>query len=51
MFTLTVDNEYTADQLQRAAKKMGYTMTYQWVWTENRTKRIVACDFFKTPKK
>lgn len=42
-----VDDEYTAIQLMKAAKKMGFSMNYQWV--KRRHRMVIACDFVKLP--
>ena len=45
MFTLYVDNEYTAFELHKAAEKMGFRMEFQWV--KKKKKMLIACDFFQ----
>lgn len=38
-----VDNEYTANHLMKAVKKLGFEMEWQWVKKGN--KMVIACDF------
>ena len=45
VYSMYVDNEYTAKQLEKAAKRFGFRMMYQWV--RKGSKLVVACDFFK----
>jgi hypothetical protein len=43
LFTIFVDNEYTAKKMMLAAKKLGYEMVWQWV--KKGKKLVIACDF------
>lgn len=43
LFSMYVEDEYTAKKLGIAAKKLGYSMIYQWV--KKGKKLVVACDF------
>ena len=43
MFTVFVDNEYTAKKMAIASKKLGYLMVWQWV--KKRGRLVIACDF------
>jgi hypothetical protein len=47
LFSMYVDNEYTAKKMEIAAKKLGFDMIWQWVTKgKGKTlKNIVACDF------
>jgi hypothetical protein len=44
LFTINVDNEYTAKKLTKATAKLGFRMLYQWVRTQS-GKDVIACDF------
>ena len=44
LFTLFVDNEYTAKKMEKAAKKLGFGMEWQWVKRKNQ-EEVIACDF------
>jgi len=43
LFTLFVDNDYTAKKMATASKKLGYEMLWQWV--KKGKKLVIACDF------
>lgn len=43
LFTIFVDNEYTAKKMATASKKLGYEMLWQWVKKGKRL--VIACDF------
>jgi len=43
LFTMFVDNEYTAKKMESAAKKLGTMMLWQWV--KKGKKLVIACDF------
>ena len=43
LFTMFVDNEYTAKKMETAAKKLKYMMLWQWV--KKGKKLVIACDF------
>jgi hypothetical protein len=46
LFSIYVDNEYTAKKMATAAKKLGYEMVWQWVKKGKKGKELViACDF------
>jgi len=46
LFTIFVDNEYTAKKMATAAKKLGYDMVWQWVKKDKKGKQLViACDY------
>ena len=47
LFTINVDNEYTANKMMTTAKKLGYEMVWQWVKKDSKkdSKKIIACDF------
>ena len=49
LFTVYVDNEYTAKKMEGAAKKLGYNMMWQWVKkTKDKStpsNLVIACDF------
>jgi len=43
LFTIYVDNEYTAKKMAIASRKLGYTMLWQWV--KKGKKLVIACDY------
>ena len=45
LFTIFVDNEYTAKKMESASKKLGFYMMWQWV--KKGKKLVIACDFHK----
>ena len=46
LFTIFVDNEYTAKKMAIAAKKLGYEMVWQWVIKSKKDKKpVIACDY------
>ena len=45
LFSMYVDNQYTANKMAVLAKKLGIRMLSQWV--KSKKKMMVACDFFK----
>ena len=46
LLTMFVDNEYTAKKMEKAAKKLGYLMVWQWVKKDKKgEKLVIACDF------
>ena len=46
LFTMFVDNEYTAKKMEKAAKKLGYLMLWQWVKKDKKgEKLVIACDY------
>lgn len=49
LFTVYVDNEYTAKKMAGAAKKLGYNMMWQWVkktkGKSTPSNLVIACDF------
>ena len=45
LFTIYVDNEYTAKKMETASKKLGFYMMWQWV--KKGKKLVIACDFHK----
>jgi hypothetical protein len=49
LFTIMVDNEYTAKKMAVLAKKLKYEMLWQWVKTGKgkKEKLVIACDFHK----
>jgi hypothetical protein len=46
LFTMLVSNEYTAEKLVSAAKKLKTRAVWQWVRTTNG--KQIACDFFSS---
>lgn len=56
LFTMFVDNEYTAKKMAAASRKLGYEMVWQWVIKDKKDKKdkkdtvVIACDFHKTTK-
>lgn len=48
LFTVNVDNEYTAKKMATVAKKLGYEMLWQWVKVGKGPKLVIACDFHKS---
>jgi hypothetical protein len=48
LFTIYVDNEYTAKKMETASKKLGFYMMWQWV--KKGKKLVIACDFHKKDK-
>ena len=46
LFTIFVDNEYTAKKMAIEAKKLGYEMVWQWVIKSKKDKKpVIACDY------
>ena len=45
LFTIYVDNEYTAKKMETASKKLGFYVMWQWV--KKGKKLVIACDFHK----
>ena len=45
LFTIYVDNEYTAKKMETDSKKLGFYMMWQWV--KKGKKLVIACDFHK----
>ena len=46
LFTIFVDNEYTAKKMATASKKLGYEMVWQWVIKSKKDKKpVIACDY------
>jgi hypothetical protein len=43
MFTVYVDNEYTAKKMLSASKKLNVLMVWQWIRLKN--KMVIACDY------
>jgi len=43
LFTIYVDNEYTAKKMEQASRKLGYLMMWQWV--KKGKKLVIACDY------
>jgi len=48
LFTIFVDNEYTAKKMETASKKLGFYVMWQWV--KKGKKLVIACDFHKEDK-
>jgi hypothetical protein len=47
LFTIYVDNEYTAKILSKTAKKLGISCIWQWV--KSGPELVIACDFHDVP--
>ena len=45
LFTIFVDNEYTAKKMESVSKKLGFYVMWQWV--KKGKKLVIACDFHK----
>lgn len=43
LFTIFVDNEYTAKMMLDAAEKLKFLMLYQWI--NDVDKMVIACDY------
>ena len=50
LFTMYVNDEYTAKKMESACKKLGKklktTTGMQWQWVKNGEKMVIACDFY-----
>ena len=44
LFTIEVDNEYTAKMMAKAAKKLKIQMEWQWVKVGKG--KVIVCDYF-----
>ena len=51
LFTMYVNNEYTAKKMESASKKLSKKLKnnteMKWQWVKNGEKLIIACDFYK----
>lgn len=51
LFTMFVDNEYTAKKMEmttkRLSKKLKNKTEMKWQWVKNGVKLVIACDFYK----
>lgn len=49
LFTIYVDNEYTANKLQDAGRRLGVEVLWQWVHKGPGKGQgmVIACDFVK----
>lgn len=49
LFTMYVDNEYTAKKMtlscKRLGNKLGFPIEMVWQWVEKNGKLVIACDF------
>jgi hypothetical protein len=43
MFTVYVNNEYTAKKMMAASKKLHVLMVWQWI--RRKDEMVIACDF------
>lgn len=50
LFTMYVNDEYTAKKMELVCKKLGKklktTTGMQWQWVKNGEKMVIACDFY-----
>ena len=51
LFTMYVNDEYTAKKMASASKKLGKKLgndtEMKWQWVKDGNKMIIACDFYK----
>ena len=51
LFTMYVNDEYTAKKMESACKKLGKKLEnkteMKWQWVKNGEKLVIACDFYK----
>ncbi len=51
LFTMYVNDDYTAKKMEMVAKKLGKKLKcdieMKWQWVKDRKKEVVACDFYK----
>ena len=51
LFTMYVNDEYTAKKMAIASKKLGKKMKtdieMMWQWVKKKNKMVIACDFHK----
>jgi hypothetical protein len=51
LFTMYVNNEYTAKKMELASKKLSKILKnnteMKWQWVKNGEKLVIACDFYK----
>jgi len=49
LFTMYVNDEYTAKKMMMASKKLGKTLgtnvEMMWQWVKDGNKMVIACDF------
>ena len=51
LFTMYVNDEYTAKKMEMASKKLGKKLgsktEMKWQWVKDGKKEVIACDFYK----
>ena len=51
LFTMHVNDEYTAKKMMLVSKKLGKKLKsdvmMKWQWINNGKKMVIACDFYK----
>ena len=52
LFTMYVNDEYTAKKMMMASKKLGKKLgknnvEMKWQWIKDGKKMVIACDFYK----
>jgi hypothetical protein len=51
LFTMYVNDEYTAKKMEAVAKKLGKKLEskteMKWQWVKDGKKEVIACDFYK----
>jgi hypothetical protein len=51
LFTMYVNDDYTAKKMEMAAKKLGKKLKcdieMKWQWVKDGKKEVVVCDFYK----
>ena len=52
LFTMYVNDEYTAKKMMMASKKLGKKLgknnvEMKWQWVKDGKKMVIACDFYK----
>ena len=54
LFTMYVNDEYTAKKMMMASKKLGKKLgknnvEMKWQWIKDGKKMVIACDFYLKP--
>ena len=51
LFTMYVNDEYTAKKMEMVSKKLGKKLgnktEMKWQWIKKGKKEVIACDFYK----
>ena len=50
LFTMYVNNEYTAKKMMMASKKLRKNVEMKWQWVKDGKKMVIVCDFYSIKK-